>query len=80
MVKLLQPQEESRARPVRKEFIIFPGPREGRQYMLLRTTGDDTSIGQEAEGYEQRECLGHVLQWGFHRKSNARQGKQFMID
>lgn len=50
MVKLVQPLDKSRTRPARKKFIIFMGPREGGEHMLLRATGYDTSIGQEAEG------------------------------
>ena len=42
-------------KPTRKKLIIVPGPREGSQCMLLRATGDGTSIGQEAAGKEQEE-------------------------
>ena len=79
MVKSLQPQEESRARPVRKEFIIFMGPREGSEHMLLRATGDDTSTGQEAEGTRAKGVIRPCPLLGFPQKNKARQSKEFMI-
>lgn len=42
-------------KPTRKKLIIVMGPREGSQCMLLRATGNGTSIGQEAAGKEQEE-------------------------
>lgn len=47
--------------------------------MWLRATGDDTSIGREAEGTGAKGALGPCPLLGFPQKSKARQGKQFMI-
>lgn len=79
MVKLLQLQGESRARPVRNDLIIFTDPREGSQHMLLRATGDDTNIDQEAEGTGAKGVLRPCPSLRFLQKNKARQGKQFMI-
>lgn len=48
MLKLVQPREEMRTRPVRKKFIILTDPREESQHTPIRATGHDASRRQKA--------------------------------
>lgn len=66
------PQEKTE-RLLKKQCIVFTGPRDRRRGSPCRATWERHQGGQEAEDRGGR--LRFLLYWGFHRKVKAGQGE-----